>query len=242
MDSEFSKKEEVLSDLYNGNIKITNIVKCECKTVEEARAGLKELIPVTHTFTEEAGNKTLCFVCQGAVGTVCYRLGSEKDSKTQKYAHKNCLGCMQCNKVTGSYIIEDDGLVRCGNCGVSCKACGGPIVGEGTWLIALERKWHPGCLICAQCQKSLEERCIEYRGKAYCPDVDGLCLRKYFGLACNSCGLPLDGSCSRLANKYFHNDCVSCSRCHERIIGLDFYPVNGHPFCDKCSTEYFNEV
>lgn len=242
MDSEFSKKEEVLKDLYSGDIEITPVLKCECKTIEDVRVGVKEFVPVAQTFTEELGKKTTCFVCHGPVGTNCYKLGNESDPRSLRYVHKTCLGCTQCNKVAASYIIDDaDGSVRCGTCGLTCKVCGGSFVG-GMCLIALGKKWHFGCLTCAQCQSPLSEKCIEYQGKAYCPDEKAICLRKHFGLICNACGLELEENYTRLAGKCFHKECVSCSRCHNPIFRLDFYPVNGHPYCDKCTKEYFNEI
>lgn len=241
MESDFAKKDEVLKDLYRGEVKITDILKLDCRTIDDARGGLIELVPVTQTFTEEEGKKVQCFVCRAPAGTVCYKLGSDRNPNKVMYAHKKCLGCVQCNRVAASYIIDDDRFVRCNNCGITCRACGGSFIG-GSYLVALGRKWHYGCLVCAQCQAPLSEKCIEYQGKTYCPEEDALCLRKNFGLLCNKCGLQLDENCVKLAGKSFHKDCVSCSHCNESIIGLDFYPIRGQPYCNKCAKEFFSEV
>lgn len=241
MNLEFAKKEEILRELYSGQIQPRHIPKKECRTLVDVSAGITELVPVPQVFTAEIGKKVKCLVCHSAVGSSCYRLGNCQDTELCKYVHVKCLGCTQCGNVAKTYVLEQDGRIRCGGCAKTCGSCGGSLIG-GTCLVALGQNWHPGCLTCVQCQAPLTDECIEYQGKAYCPGEGGLCLLKSFGVVCNSCGGQIDDNCTTLFGKCYHVYCVSCYRCHKPIDGLNFYPIYGQPCCDKCAKEYFQEM
>eukprot|EP01132_Coremiostelium_polycephalum_P003908 gene3908-4878_t len=88
--------------------------------------------------------------------------------------HQECFTCSQCTKQIGNQpFINRNGVAICQECGKStnsnsvlCGGCGKQIT--TTFMTAGNTKYHPNCLVCNKCKRTLEKGYIEKGGKLLC--------------------------------------------------------------------------
>jgi len=112
-----------------------------------------------------------------------------------------------------------------------CRACNKAIT--GTYLAALNAKWHEECLICTKCKKSLENFGV-HDGKVYCETHYAEVARKK--IICFTCGqLITSGKYISELNRTWHTSCFACSQCGNKFDSGEYLIHNDAPFCsDEC--------
>lgn len=122
---------------------------------------------------------------------------------------------------------------------MQCAGCKKDISGPA--LKALGKSWHPPCLACAHCGKTLatETQFTQHEGKLYHPS----CYNQVLALKCDLCKKPLEGKYVKDAWGYALHPhhfkevprCFSCQRlAHNAISGQPMAYKDGHVVCGIC--------
>ncbi|XP_064644268.1 PDZ and LIM domain protein 7-like [Lineus longissimus] len=158
-----------------------------------------------------------------------------------------CLGhfrCCECDeKISGTFYPRGEGEDRkplCKKCaGIteqndpntgSCTACDKAIT--GSVLIALGKKYHRECLVCAECKESMQGKPFyEKDNKIYCKRDYGIVC----GNVCGKCGeiIEADQEIIRALDKVWHDDCFKCAGCNGDL-GNSFKMKGELPWCGSC--------
>ncbi|KAK6583152.1 hypothetical protein PZA11_004228 [Diplocarpon coronariae] len=120
-----------------------------------------------HRPTSSKGN------CKGCGDAIRGKSVSSADGRLSGRYHKACFVCTACWQPfrTATFYVIDDSPYCARHYhklnGSVCTACDGGI--EGPYLESERReKFHPDCLTCADCQRSLRHDYFEIDGRVYC--------------------------------------------------------------------------
>jgi hypothetical protein len=111
--------------------------------------------------------------CKGCGEPIKGRSVSSADGRLTGRYHKQCFMCKTCSKpfqTSTFYVIND--APYCEHHyhklnGSICTTCDKGI--EGQYLESeVKQKFHPGCLTCADCRRSLRKDYFEMNGRVYC--------------------------------------------------------------------------
>ncbi|CAL4115997.1 unnamed protein product, partial [Meganyctiphanes norvegica] len=113
-----------------------------------------------------------------------------------------------------------------------CAGCQGRIV-DRFYLMAVEKKWHAGCLRCSICTIKLDAQntCFARDGHIFCRDD----YQRMFGIRrCARCMENIGSSelVMRAREFVYHVQCFNCVHCNIQLAKGDHFGMNGqHIFC-----------
>ncbi|ELU05149.1 hypothetical protein CAPTEDRAFT_228137 [Capitella teleta] len=102
-----------------------------------------------------------------------------------------------------------------------CAGCGDAIL-DRFILKVLDRSWHSKCLMCADCNGHLSDKCFSKGDKVYCKED----FFRRFGTKCAGCeqGIPPTQVVRRAQDNVYHLECFACSMCSQQLnTGDEFY-------------------
>ena len=181
------------------------------------------------------GGLAQCSTCDGII--------SSKDTYVQYQSHRwhsNCFKCCKCSMpLSGEEFVLKDKKIRCRECyrsksssGITrCVSCKKEIKGKG--LMFKSKPYHPSCLSCSHCEKTLTEETPNcHEDKPFCKE----CYIKLFSSRCTKCVKPITGKYTIYKGHPFHKDCFVCIRCSKQISNNEFYESqHGDFFCETCA-------
>eukprot|EP01012_Entosiphon_sulcatum_P002764 TRINITY_DN1065_c0_g1_i2.p1 TRINITY_DN1065_c0_g1~~TRINITY_DN1065_c0_g1_i2.p1 ORF type:complete len:955 (-),score=202.24 TRINITY_DN1065_c0_g1_i2:27-2891(-) len=226
---------------------------------EEAEKVKKSAQSVSRSGTPDA---PLCGGCgKPAVGKRANALG--------KKWHPECFVCYHCHKPFTDGFVDHKDLPYHDSCldeveesekaqrrgsanpasgnVVICAGCGKPA--QGKRLTALDKKWHPECLVCQSCFGAFtdDEGFVGHEGKPY----HERCLdeleaeeqrrkqqqqRRKSSVAppCAGCGKPTTGKRISAMEKKWHPECFVCQKCFKPFDEDGFVEENEMPYHERC--------
>eukprot|EP01102_Stenamoeba_stenopodia_P006184 TRINITY_DN16_c0_g2_i3.p1 TRINITY_DN16_c0_g2~~TRINITY_DN16_c0_g2_i3.p1 ORF type:complete len:1198 (-),score=204.75 TRINITY_DN16_c0_g2_i3:685-4278(-) len=205
---------------------------------------------LTSSFVSRDGN-AYCTTCEEELfATKCK--GCDKGIKTGyvevgegEMWHAACFVCNKCQKQLGDFVEYQNKYfcpVTCDPCSPTCAACSLPMGRER--IEALSKIWHPNCLVCSSCSKSLKNSFVERDDKAFClgcvtsgkvqSAVDDT-----MTTLCSGCGMQLFVELEELitiGERKWHSLCLSCEVCHAPIsLGNSHKELDSRIYCLRCS-------
>lgn len=139
---------------------------------------------------------------------------------------------------------------------VTCAACRQTI--SGSYQQALNKTWHPKCLLCFGCRRPLglvsivlegirpyHEKCFKCAGcnrpigkDTYTREGNlpfhSDCHRQRFGKKCHGCGGVIEGVVLDALGGFWHGACFTCAGCNQPLKGRKFLKKDNHPYHEKC--------
>ncbi|BFZ02943.1 hypothetical protein BsWGS_05984 [Bradybaena similaris] len=109
-----------------------------------------------------------------------------------------------------------------------CDKCGQAVIGE--CVNAMNKSFHPGCFICAQCHKPIGGTKFHIEdGKYYC-ETDWAAM---FQTMCSGCDFPIEPGDKwvEALGKNFHSECFNCAKCQVNLEGQQFCAKGGKAYC-----------
>lgn len=106
----------------------------------------------------------------------------------------------------------------------------------------IEVAWHPHCLKCYECDKSLSEADHKfYEEKPYCLEHYG---RMTSIPKCSKCKeLIFDSTYTSAAGSSWHQQHFTCQDCEKPLVDTKYLLVeNKHPYCLQCHEKHFPKV
>lgn len=108
-------------------------------------------------------------------------------------------------------------------------------------VVALDKKWHPECLVCTACRGSLAGGFLNRGGMPYCGNCPAPEEQPAAAPApqvpaedlCPACSKPLGPQRVGALGKKWHKDCFVCTGCKAEISG-GFVDHGGFPYCASC--------
>jgi len=137
----------------------------------------------------------------------------------EKMYHKTCLDCTVCHtnlSAKAFYIVDGRPHCEAHYMAVNfkiCATCSTPITVE--LVEAGGKTYHPECLSCSVCNKSLNNaRFMQIEGKLICEE-DYQARNSYDCAGCKKKIIPVNGvaECLRVGEDKFHNGCFHCQVC-----------------------------
>mmetsp|Transcript_56696 Transcript_56696/g.184520 ORF Transcript_56696/g.184520 Transcript_56696/m.184520 type:complete len:595 (+) Transcript_56696:61-1845(+) len=212
----------------------------DCKA-GHAKDGEKDGVKITD---KPAGK---CDECGKEIG-FCESISS----KGKEY-HPECFKCGKCGEnISGTHKVEFDGNKTCKACldKELCEGCQKPL-GAGSATILNGKFYHPNCLKCDGCDRTLTAKFCPYKGKLLCTEcgdnpeealknspkkdaggqdtavkmVDGV--KKHL---CDFCHKKCKDSFLNAKGKFYHPDCFKCSGCDNKLP-QNFIPKDGSNYC-----------
>ena len=159
----------------------------------------------------------------------------------EKKYHPECFRCYQCDKViTDREFHTQDGKLCCIQCynkylAPRCAKCSMPI-SNGQSTVFDEKKYHPECFRCYQCDKAITDREFHTQdGKLCCIQ----CYNKYLAPRCAKCSMPIsNGQSTVFDGKKYHPECFRCYQCDKAITDREFHTQDGKLCCIQCYNKY----
>lgn len=112
-----------------------------------------------------------------------------------------------------------------------CAGCDGPITDRFLMNVS-ERTWHSTCVVCADCNCRLTDKCFYRDGKLYCK-------RDFFmrfGTKCSGCnqGIIPNDLVRKAKEKLYHLKCFTCMVCTKELsTGEELYVLDDNKFVCK---------
>ncbi|XP_066940265.1 LIM/homeobox protein Lhx9-like isoform X3 [Macrobrachium rosenbergii] len=108
-----------------------------------------------------------------------------------------------------------------------CAGCSGRII-DRFYLLAVERKWHAGCLRCAACHSPLDAAvtCFARDGHIFCRDD----YHRLFSMRrCARCSQCISSAelVMRAREFVYHVQCFTCAHCNMQLTKGDHFGMNG---------------
>ncbi|TRY88987.1 hypothetical protein DNTS_021869 [Danionella cerebrum] len=156
--------------------------------------------------------------------------------------HPQCFICSVCSELLVDLIyFSMEGKIYCGRHHAEtfkprCSHCDELIFAEEC-TEAEGRHWHMGHFCCSECQAPLGgQRYIMNQGQPHCCP----CFQRLFGQTCQACGehIGIDQGQMAYDGRHWHatEQCFSCVRCHQSLLGRPFLPRQGSIYCSRlCS-------
>jgi hypothetical protein len=147
--------------------------------------------------------------------------------------HPDHFVCTKCQCQLQGVCHQKDGKPYCATHFAelnSCARCGIPI--EGQMFEALDKKYHPGCFLCAHGDHAIEAGTSfnVYQDKLYCnPHFTQL-----FVKTCNGCNQIITSQYMKVGDLYFHPNCWKCKTCSKVLSASDCLLTNVGCFCKMC--------
>ncbi len=117
---------------------------------------------------------------------------------------------------------------------LTCAGCGKSLT--GSYITALNRKWHEDCFRCAGCRQPLgKQGFYEHDGQPY----HAACYQDRFSPRCAHCNQPLTGNYTTALGKTWHPSHFVCAQCGRPFDGGKFYERNGKAYCRRDFDELF---
>ena len=174
-----------------------------------------------------------CPKCQEAILDKCI---SALDSTW----HPDCFACASCSAPFGeSGFHEMNAAAYCQACfyelySLKCGGCSEPILDN--YISGLDKHWHPGCFVCAECREPFRDgNYFEHELKPYC-ETHYHALR---GSLCAGCQKPISGRCITAMFRKFHPEHFVCSFCLKQLNKGTFKENEEKPYCHGCFDRLF---
>ncbi|KJE90875.1 hypothetical protein CAOG_08582 [Capsaspora owczarzaki ATCC 30864] len=151
----------------------------------------------------EERNQRICKLCTLPISSGALTTG-------QAYYHRQCLVCKVCSTaldsqphfvVDGAILCQEHYAKRSGS--LTCHGCQKPLV--DTYVDAMEKRWHPTCLVCTTCRLPFEGGYYPHAGMPYCKK-DFFRLKN---LLCGSCDTPITDVYEEVNGKRLHVTCAA---------------------------------
>eukprot|EP00996_Jenningsia_fusiforme_P003498 NODE_4295_length_832_cov_48.678161_g3967_i0.p1 GENE.NODE_4295_length_832_cov_48.678161_g3967_i0~~NODE_4295_length_832_cov_48.678161_g3967_i0.p1 ORF type:complete len:129 (+),score=21.39 NODE_4295_length_832_cov_48.678161_g3967_i0:173-559(+) len=113
-----------------------------------------------------------------------------------------------------------------------CPKCDKNVLGKFT--DSLEKKWHPWCFLCDDCEKPIFEDKFRTDGEVA---VHANCLTAERSRPCAKCGNEVGGTIVNALEKLWHPDCFTCHRC-QKLINKKFKLEGGKPVHRECKPKH----
>jgi len=157
--------------------------------------------------------------------------------------HPDCFTCSVCgNVIMGKFITTEDGKYICEHdfkqSKEKCAECGLPMLEKV--LTAMEKKFHPACFRCSQCEYGMDgKQFMVEDGAVFCPE----CYSKYKGLQCRRCSKNIVTESSNnttiitCQENNYHDTCYTCKVCDNTLIGQHVFrhPEEDEVICGECN-------
>ncbi|KAI6240013.1 Zinc finger and Homeobox domain containing protein [Aphelenchoides fujianensis] len=117
----------------------------------------------------------------------------------------------------------------------NCAGCNTPIR-DRYMLHVLNRRWHTGCLRCADCAEPQEESCFYRDGMILCRND----FARRYSTRCAGCQRVIEKQelVRRARDLHYHVDCFCCAACGRQLeTGEQLYVVDGQKFV--CKADFY---
>ncbi|VDL59786.1 unnamed protein product [Hymenolepis diminuta] len=112
---------------------------------------------------------------------------------------------------------------------LNCTKCMQPI-GSVEPVLALNKRWHPGCFVCEGCNCNLVDKNFSSNMNApFCET----CFNKSYRPNCKKCSQPIvsDQKYAVIGGKPFHATCFVCEVCQKSLYGGKYADRKGRITC-----------
>ncbi|EUB57741.1 Four and a half LIM domains-containing protein [Echinococcus granulosus] len=112
---------------------------------------------------------------------------------------------------------------------LNCSKCMQPI-GEVGPVLALNRRWHPGCFVCEECNCNLVDK--PFASKLNAPYCESCFANKHRPM-CEKCSEPIESEqkYAVIGGKPHHATCFVCEVCQKALYGGKYASKNGRITC-----------
>lgn len=126
--------------------------------------------------------------------------------------------------------VQDLSIVR----GEHCNACNEKV--DNVSISFNRRVWHPECFGCDNCNKNISNDAIcQKDDKILCSS----CFEQQVSGMCSVCNTQITGTKLTLDDQEFHEDCLTCSICQEKIE-KKYGKEDNKLFCENCYINNFS--
>lgn len=119
-----------------------------------------------------------------------------------------------------------------------CSSCNRDILPPSPVATYEDRYYHPDCLTCSTCRKSLSGKQFvkEKNGNLVCEECN-----EKFAPKCTKCGLTFkSGQSYKKINDhtFYHNECFKCAGPCRKPMAGEFYELDGRFICTDCYDQF----
>ncbi|VDD80848.1 unnamed protein product [Mesocestoides corti] len=112
---------------------------------------------------------------------------------------------------------------------LNCTKCMQPI-GIAEPVVALNKRWHPKCFVCTNCQCNLVDK--NFSSKTNAPYCEA-CFSEKHQPQCDKCAGPIesDQKYAVIGGKNYHSTCFVCEVCQKSLYGGKYAKKNDKITC-----------
>jgi hypothetical protein len=122
-----------------------------------------------------------------------------------------------------------------------CDKCSQPL--QGSYTVYDEKKYHPKCFACCQCNQELKEKSFfKLNGKPLCRMCHSQNLVTNAS-KCRKCLQPILDTVVTFKSGEYHDYCLVCTMCSGKLVGQSIYTdTQDNPYCVECFTKKESKI